>query len=43
MTEIANDLPDSLSNYRFGLRIAETGTVSEVGDGIVWISGLPSA
>lgn len=43
MTEMANDLNDSLSKYRFGLRIAEHGTVSAVGDGIVWITGLPSA
>ncbi len=29
--------------YRLGLRISEQGTVISVGDGIVWIQGLPSA
>lgn len=29
--------------YRFGLRMTEEGTVSSVGDGIAWITGLPSA
>ena len=33
-------LPDS---YRFGLRISEQGTVMSIGDGIVWVGGLPSA
>ncbi|MCB1693041.1 MAG: F0F1 ATP synthase subunit alpha [Pseudomonadales bacterium] len=33
----------SLANYRFEPRIAETGKVVSVGDGIAWISGLPSA
>ena len=32
-----------LRSYRFGLRIAEQGTVVSVGDGIAWIDGLPSA
>jgi F-type H+/Na+-transporting ATPase subunit alpha len=32
-----------LSRYRYGLRLSEQGTVVSVGDGIVWISGLPSA
>jgi F-type H+-transporting ATPase subunit alpha len=31
-----------LENYRFGLRMEETGHVVAVGDGIAWISGLPS-
>jgi F-type H+-transporting ATPase subunit alpha len=30
-------------HYRFGLRISERGFVTGVGDGIVWIRGLPSA
>ncbi len=34
---------DWLSHYRFQLRISEQGTVISVGDGIAWISGLPSA
>jgi F-type H+/Na+-transporting ATPase subunit alpha len=32
-----------LRDYRFGLRVAEQGTVVAVGDGIAWIEGLPSA
>jgi F-type H+-transporting ATPase subunit alpha len=32
-----------LAAYRFGLRIGEQGRVISVGDGITWITGLPSA
>lgn len=32
-----------LENYRLGLRVSEQGCVVSVGDGIAWISGLPSA
>ncbi|NJD07778.1 MAG: F0F1 ATP synthase subunit alpha [Methylococcaceae bacterium] len=32
-----------LDTYRLDLRIAEQGRVISVGDGIAWISGLPSA
>jgi F-type H+-transporting ATPase subunit alpha len=32
-----------LADYRLDLRIAEQGIVVSVGDGIAWISGLPSA
>jgi F-type H+-transporting ATPase subunit alpha len=32
-----------LRQYRLELRIAEQGIVASVGDGIAWISGLPSA
>lgn len=32
-----------LQHYRPGLRIREQGRVASVGDGIVWITGLPSA
>jgi F-type H+/Na+-transporting ATPase subunit alpha len=32
-----------LEHYRPGLRIQEQGSVVSVGDGITWISGLPSA
>jgi F-type H+/Na+-transporting ATPase subunit alpha len=32
-----------LRGYRFALRVAERGRVLSVGDGIVWIDGLPSA
>lgn len=31
------------TEYRFGLRVSEQGTVVSVGDGIAWIKGLPSA
>ena len=34
---------DSLSAYRFGPRLTEQGRVTSIGDGIAWISGLPSA
>ena len=34
---------DWLENYRFGMRLEETGYVVSVGDGISWVSGLPSA
>lgn len=32
-----------LKNYRFGLHISERGNVVSVGDGIIWIKGLPTA
>ena len=32
-----------LSEYRFGLRLSEQGTILSIGDGIAWIKGLPSA
>jgi len=32
-----------LNQYRYQLRISEQGTVISIGDGIAWISGLPSA
>jgi F-type H+-transporting ATPase subunit alpha len=32
-----------LRGYRFALRVAERGRVLSVGDGVVWIEGLPSA
>ncbi len=32
-----------LRGYRFALRVAERGRVLSVGDGVVWIDGLPSA
>ncbi len=32
-----------LNDYQPGLRISERGSVVSVGDGIVWIAGLPSA
>jgi F-type H+/Na+-transporting ATPase subunit alpha len=35
--------PRWLSNYRFGLRVSEQGTVTAIGDGIAWVRGLPSA
>ena len=36
-------LAESVSAYRFGLRVSEYGRVLSVGDGIAWIRGLPSA
>jgi F-type H+-transporting ATPase subunit alpha len=35
--------PFSLSTYRFQARISERGRILSIGDGIVWIEGLPSA
>ncbi len=32
-----------LTDYRFELRVRERGEVISIGDGIAWISGLPSA
>ncbi len=32
-----------LEDYRLALRVAQRGSVVSVGDGIVWIDGLPSA
>ncbi len=34
---------DWLARYQYGLRLSEQGNVVSVGDGIAWISGLPSA
>ena len=39
---LLNARADWLRHYRPGLRISEQGSVVSVGDGIVWISGLPS-
>lgn len=36
-------LAEGVAQYRFALRVAEYGRVLSVGDGIAWISGLPSA
>jgi F-type H+/Na+-transporting ATPase subunit alpha len=36
-------MTESEQEYRFGLRVSEYGYVSSIGDGIVWIHGLPSA
>jgi len=33
-------IPD---DYHLSLRVSEQGTVVSVGDGIVWVTGLPSA
>jgi F-type H+-transporting ATPase subunit alpha len=32
-----------LDRFRLGVRIAQRGNVSSVGDGITWVTGLPSA
>ena len=34
---------DWLARYQYGLRLSEQGNVVSIGDGIAWISGLPSA
>ncbi|MAR91790.1 MAG: F0F1 ATP synthase subunit alpha [Pseudomonadales bacterium] len=34
------DIPE---DYQLGLRVSEEGTVISVGDGIIWVQGLPSA
>lgn len=34
---------DWLAHYQYGLRLSEQGNVVSIGDGIAWISGLPSA
>lgn len=36
-------MPNIPSDYRFGLRLSERGCVAGIGDGIVWVRGLPSA
>jgi len=40
---LLNKQSDWLNHYKPGLRITEQGSVISVGDGIVWITGLPSA
>ncbi|MBF8269268.1 MAG: F0F1 ATP synthase subunit alpha, partial [Gammaproteobacteria bacterium] len=42
-TTTKNIRPQWLQDYRFGLRLEEVGYVVSVGDGISWVSGLPSA
>jgi F-type H+-transporting ATPase subunit alpha len=37
------NVKECLASYRLGLRISEVGRVISVGDGVAWISGLPSA
>lgn len=32
-----------IPKYSFGLRISEQGSVVSIGDGIIWVDGLPSA
>lgn len=32
-----------VDGYRLGLRVTQLGSVSAVGDGIAWVTGLPSA
>lgn len=38
-----NALRERLAAYRFGVRIRDHGWVASVGDGILWIAGLPTA
>jgi F-type H+-transporting ATPase subunit alpha len=42
-TSILEKRSQVIADYRFSLNIREKGTVVSVGDGIVWIEGLPSA
>ncbi|MDH5485730.1 MAG: F0F1 ATP synthase subunit alpha, partial [Gammaproteobacteria bacterium] len=42
-TELINRQADWLKGYRPEMRIKEQGKVISIGDGIVWISGLPMA
>jgi len=42
-TRLMERQSDWLHEHRLGLRVTERGSVISVGDGIVWISGLPSA
>lgn len=41
--ENKNNFDAWLKDYTFNVRIAEQGNIVSVGDGIVWIKGLPSA
>lgn len=44
MRDMASFAPgQAQAAYRFGLRLSERGCVAAVGDGIAWVSGLPSA
>ena len=36
-------IDECLPDYQPGLRISEVGSVASVGDGVAWVSGLPSA
>jgi len=42
-TDLLTQQRQWLAQYRPGLRCSERGQVVAVGDGIAWISGLPSA
>ena len=42
-TSLLDRLAQRVNAYSFGLRLGECGRVSSVGDGIVWVTGLPSA
>ena len=43
MADLLSKRESWLENYSFRLRPSERGTVISVGDGIAWLSGLPSA
>lgn len=40
---LLTDKPARIADYRLQLRISERGKLAAIGDGIVWIEGLPSA
>lgn len=42
-TDLLSQQQEWLQDYQFHLRVAEQGRVVSIGDGIVWVSGLPSA
>jgi F-type H+-transporting ATPase subunit alpha len=42
-TDVVQRLRRTLDDYRPGARVAELGRLESVGDGIAWVSGLPSA
>lgn len=42
MSELTLDALLPAADYQFALRISEQGTILSVGDGIIWVQGLPS-
>jgi len=41
--DLFNTVDDWLSSYQLDVKLSEVGSVTSVGDGIAWISGLPTA
>ncbi|BBP46905.1 ATP synthase subunit alpha 1 [Thiosulfatimonas sediminis] len=42
-TEFLDRIDNWLDDYRFELKLTERGNVVSIGDGIVWVKGLPTA